>query len=106
MPEDEVDQLAVQKRDLDAAVRVAMFAVNSLTLDYREDIQQLPSQAQTRIVVQAALGYLIGESLITVAPEKEWKRWLPVTIADHLRPDISGQLDAHREMVRRLLNSD
>jgi hypothetical protein len=87
MPDDAEGQVKARDR----AVRMAALAVDNLLID-NPDLRQLPDAARTRIIVTAALGYLIGHGLVTVAPAADWERWLSTDIPEHLRPDLADML--------------
>lgn len=75
--------------DRDRATRAASFAVDDWWLSQVPNLDRLTAAQRTRLLIAAALGYLIGEGLITVKPEEEWPEYLNMRIPGHLRPDVA-----------------
>lgn len=86
-----------QIADRDRAARAAIFAADSVLID-NPGVRNLPGADQTRVTVTAALGYLIGHGLITVAQEADWPEWLSLDIPEHLLPDVDGMLARWSEL--------
>jgi hypothetical protein len=53
----------------------------------------LPSATHDRLVIQAALGYLLANGIIEVKPQAEWPFTLPMRLPEHLAPDVKAAVD-------------
>jgi hypothetical protein len=88
-----------QRADRERAAYAAMFATDHVLISHPE-IMGLPRADQSRITVEAALGYLIGHGLVTVKPESEWPEWLAIDIPEHMEPDVAGRVARRAAMPR------
>lgn len=98
------DQQA-QVEDRDRAARLALFAADDVLMRDREtagQISALPGADRTRIVVEAALGYLIAQGLIEVRPAADWPQTVSLETPDHLRPDVDSMIRRHAELQAAL----
>lgn len=80
-----------QKADVRRALHVAIFAVDDFVIGEALNLDYLSNAARTRLIVEAALAYLVGNELITVAPDEEWPDWVPSRIPPDLKPDAAGE---------------
>ncbi len=87
-----------QIADRDRAVRAAMFAVDSFAINNRVVLAQCPAATESRALVTAALGYLIGQGLITVTPTPDWPEYLPMDCPTHLLPDVAEMVAGNRAL--------
>ncbi len=85
-----------QVADRDRAVQACVFAVDNTLID-NPAVRALPGADQTRITLEAALGYLIGHGLVEVKPQDEWPEWLAVDMPDHMRVDVEARVRAAAE---------
>ncbi len=94
MTSNEEQQQQEQVEQRDKLVRAAMFAVGSAVTGNERAVAlaQAPRANQDHYAVASAIGYLLGEGLITCAPPEAFEQWLPVDIAEHLKPDVAGYL--------------
>jgi hypothetical protein len=53
----------------------------------------LPSGVRDRLVIDAALGYLVAHGIITVKPLDEWPLTLPNRLPEDLAPDVQAEVD-------------
>lgn len=77
----------------DRAVYIALFAADEAFLRDQatnEALRDVTPHTRTRIAVEAALGYLIGQGLITLV--EPWPDSFAVATPDHLRPDVDGYI--------------
>ena len=98
MTRDEERQIA----DRDRVVYAASFSADRVAIDNYPDFYVLPGHDQTHLILQAALGYLIGRGLIAVKPQDEWPEWLNMEIPDHLRPDVPGEIARWRARAEKM----
>ncbi len=91
-----------QIADRDRAARAATFAVDQALIDNYAELRSVPSVVVARVTVEAALGYLIGHGLITVAPAEEWPEWLQLDTPEHLRPDVEAKVSANQHLRNAL----
>lgn len=84
MTEEEEAQLAM----CDRLSRLATFAVDVFVLDHRDVWPLLTQASQTRLIVQAALGFLIGEGLIEEKPQPEEGNYVHMRVPGHLAPAV------------------
>lgn len=81
----------VSRDGLNRLRRTAGLSVDTYMADHPE-IASLSPAGQQRVAVDVALGFLIGQGLIRVAPEDEWPASWPgswqYAIPEHLRPDL------------------
>lgn len=87
------------ERDIARALRVALFAVDDFVIGERSNMDCLTYAARTRLTVEAALAYLIGNDLIAVKPDKEWPELLPMRVPLELRPDAAGEAERARRIA-------
>ena len=83
------DTQARQRQDRDELALATLFAVELFLTDHHNDLKHVTDAARTELIVQAALGYLIGEGFITVKPRDEWPPFTTMTIPAHLQPDVA-----------------
>lgn len=87
----EEQQLQVTARD--QAVRIALFAADDAFLRDRatsEALRDCTPHVRTRIAVEAALGYLIGQGLIELV--EPWPDSFAMSTPAHLRPDVDSYI--------------
>jgi len=92
-----------QREDRDRAVYAACFAVDTFVHD-NDDLRRVTAATHTKLVVEAAVGYLLGEGLIVVKPANEWPDMLGFQIRPHLLPDVAhgvAELAQINEALRR-----
>lgn len=86
----------------DQAVRVALFAADAAFLRDRETaeaLREVVPATRSRIAVEAALGYLIGQGLITL--KDPWPDGFSLMTPEHLRPDVDAYIaEARRSQAR------
>lgn len=78
-----------QLDDRDWAARAAAFAVDTFLIDHHAQLASVPRAVISRLTVEAALGYLIGQGLIKVLPRGEWPEYLEMQTPEHLVPDAA-----------------
>jgi len=84
-----------QRADVARLARAATITVDSFVLDNYDALNYVTKASRTALIVEAAIGYLIGEGLIRVTDE--WPEYLSIGIPDHLMPDVEARV---REMRR------
>lgn len=83
-PEEQIEQV----RSLS---RAAVFAVDAFVMDNWSALEnQVTAAARTDLIVQAAVGYLVGAGLVVPVPEDETPEWLPMGLEPHLLPDVAA----------------
>jgi hypothetical protein len=96
-PTNFTDEQREQRRTRDELVRAAGFATDMFVMDHRAELERVTSVSYTRLTLQAAIGYLIGQGLIRATPEDQRPEWLEMQIPDHLQPDLT---EAMAELAR------
>lgn len=81
-----------QRTRRDDLARDARLGVDLWVIASWPPMAPLPRVDQTRLIVQATLGYLIGAGLIQAVPPEDRPEWLAVDIPDHLQPDLARAL--------------
>jgi hypothetical protein len=93
-----------QREARDRLVRAATLAVDVFVMDNAPLQKLMTPAAWTRLLVQATVGYLLGEGFITENPPDD-DAWLALSVPDHLAPDVEGAL-AEARRIREALNND
>lgn len=102
-PEPTEAEKTAQRAARDRLVRAATLAVDVFVMD-NAPLQKLMTPASwTRLLVEATVGYLLGEGLITENPANE-DAWLALNVAEHLAPDVAGAL-AEARRFREAMNN-
>lgn len=91
-----------QRRDIQRALRVALFAVDDFVIGETPNMDYLTNAVRTRLTVEAALAYLIGTGLITVLPDEEWPELLPMRVPLALKPDTFSEARRARDIAAGL----
>lgn len=89
------------REDIAKATRMASFAADSLTMHHRQRLDACTPVDRTGLIVQAAVAYLLGHGLATIAPAEAWEQFLPADIAEPYQADLLTTLD---EAVQRQAN--
>lgn len=80
-----------RRSDIQRALRACLFAVDNFVIGEASNLAHVPNAARTRLIVEAALAYLVGNRLIAVVPDEEWPDLLPVRVPPELKPDAAGE---------------
>lgn len=80
-----------QRADVRRALHASIFAVDNFVIDEAFNLDHLSNAARTRLIVEAALAYLIGNELVTVAPDEQWPDFMPMNVPPELKPDAAGE---------------
>ncbi len=80
---------AEQRRIRDMLVRDACFATDMFLDDNAQMLTRVTKASATRLTLQVAIGYLIGQGLIRATPENERPEWLAMDVPEHLQPDLA-----------------
>lgn len=91
-----------QRESRDRLVRAATLAVDVFVMDNAPLQKIMTPAAWTRLLVEATVGYLLGEGLIAENPPDE-DAWLALAVPDHLAPDVAGAL-AEARRIREAIN--
>lgn len=91
-----------QQVDIRRALHVAIFAVDNFVMDERSNLEYVTNVARTRLIVEAALAYLVSNELITVTPPEGWPDWVPSRIPPELKPDVAGEACRAQGIAGRL----
>lgn len=98
----EQQQVERQQVDIRRALHVAIFAVDNFVMDERSSLDCLSGAARTRLIVEAALAYLVGNELVTVTPDEQWPDFMPMQVPTELKPDVAGEARRARDIAGRL----
>lgn len=82
----------VSRDDLNRLRRTAGVSVDLYLLDHPE-VERLSRAGQSRVAVDVALGFLLSQGMIRIAPDEEWPISYPGAwrhaISEHLWPDLA-----------------
>ena len=95
-----------QVEDRDRAVRACMFAVDDAFLRdpaMGAQLRAAPPAVRSRVAVEAAIGYLVGQGLIEVKPDSEWPEYLPMQTPEHLLPAVDEYIAGNQRLRDALL---
>lgn len=81
-----------QRADVRRALHVSIFAVDNFVMDEWSNLEYLSNAARTRLILEAALAYLVGNELIAVTPDGSWPDFVPMQVPPELRPDVAGEV--------------
>jgi hypothetical protein len=81
-----------QRADVFRALHVSIFAVDNFVMEERSNLDFLSNAARTRLIVEAALAYLVGHGLIAVMPDGEWPDFVPMRVPPELKPDVDADV--------------
>jgi hypothetical protein len=79
-----------KQEDRDKAVGAVIFAVDQFAVNYANELAMLPRATVTRLIVSAALGYLIGYDLVELVGD--WPEWLMVDMPEGMEPDVGAEV--------------
>lgn len=91
-----------QRADIGRALHVAIFAVDNFVMDEGSNLEYVTNAARTRLIVEAALAYLVSNELVTVAPDEQWPDFMPMNVPPELKPDAAGEARRAQGIAGRL----
>lgn len=103
-PELTEDEKVSQREARDRLVRAAVLAVDVFVINNAPLQKIMTPAAWTHLLVEATVGYLLGEGLIAESNPTDEGAWLALSIPDHLAPDVAGAL-AEARRIREALNN-
>ena len=91
-----------QRRIRDMLVRDAIFTTDIFMMDHAADLQRVTAANRTRLTLQAAIGFLLAQGLITATPDDQRPEWMALDLPEHLRPDLAEAIAQLDRMNRAL----
>jgi hypothetical protein len=86
-----------QIADRDVLVEEAALATHAFVISHPE-MRVLPMAYQTRMIMEATIGFLLSETLIQVTPD--WPECLGMGLPGHLQPDVAAVVARHLGTAR------
>lgn len=88
-----------QRETRDYLAQTATLAVDGFCVRNRDALSAVTEASRTRLIVDAAIGYLLAEGLIQATdPEPDPDRWLALDLPPHLEPDVASALREYRRV--------
>lgn len=88
-PELSTDEVASIRGAIDVATRNASFAVSNTVIDdHRVELGRLPQAIRDRVLLRAALTFLLARGLVTPTPALTAAGWVPLDIPEPFHGDV------------------
>lgn len=96
------EEKTAQRETRDDLVRCAMLAVDMFAVKHAMDAPNMTRASWNRLLVEAAIGFLLSEGLIEATPQTE-ERFLRIGIPEHLMPDADSAVASAAALRRQVM---
>lgn len=90
------------KDEIGRAVQAALLGMDGFTVEYSEQLAACTAADRDRLVLRAAVTYLVANGLITVASVASFGQWLPFGLEPPFADDLRAAVEQGVENLRKI----